>query len=120
MPETSFAWYEELRKSNDPYKAMDKAMKVWAYRKGDFGGRDAEVSDPYLGRYFGEKSLDAFRDAGGHGVDEAAALFDLLAGNADRAAASLQSLYSKTGELRLRNTALGAFHAALLQARGSR
>jgi hypothetical protein len=67
-----------------------------------------------------EEALIAFRDAGGHGVDEAAALFDLLAGNADRAAASLQSLYSKTGELRLRNTALGAFHAALLQARASR
>lgn len=63
-----------------------------------------------------EDALIAFRDAGGVGTEEAAALFDFLEGRPDRAAASLQKLYATTGELRLRNMALGALHAALLQA----
>jgi hypothetical protein len=63
-----------------------------------------------------EEALIAFRDAGGVGSEEAAALFDFLEGRPDRAAASLQKLYATTGELRLRNMALGALHAALLQA----
>ena len=62
-----------------------------------------------------EDALVAFRDAGGAGAQEAAALFDLLSGRAERAAASLQKLYSATGELRLRNMRLGALHAALLR-----
>ena len=63
-----------------------------------------------------ETALLSFRDAGGTGTEEAAALFDLLGGRPDRAAASLQQLYASRGELRLRNMALGALHAALLQA----
>lgn len=62
-----------------------------------------------------EAALLSFRDAGGAGTEEAAALFDLLTGRADRAAASLQKLYASNGELRVRNMALGALHAALLQ-----
>jgi len=60
-----------------------------------------------------EEALLAFRDAGGEGVEEAAAMFDLLGGRPDRAATSLQKLYAATGELRLRNLGLGALHAAL-------
>lgn len=60
-----------------------------------------------------EEALLAFRDAGGFGADEAAALFDVLEGRPDRASKSLQELYEATGELRLRNLALGAMHAAL-------
>ncbi len=63
-----------------------------------------------------EDALVAFREAGGRGADEAAALFDLLAGRPDRAAASLQELYEATGQLRLRNMGLGALHAAFLRA----
>jgi hypothetical protein len=62
-----------------------------------------------------EDALVAFREAGGRGADEAAALFDLLAGRPDRAGASLQDLYRATGQLRLRNMGLGALHVALLQ-----
>lgn len=62
-----------------------------------------------------EEALMAFREAGGAGVDEAAALFDLLAGRPEHAAVSLQKLYSATGQLRLRNMGLAALHAALLQ-----
>jgi hypothetical protein len=62
-----------------------------------------------------EEALLAFGDAGGAHVEEAAALFDLLGGRPDRAASSLQTLYSETGQLRLRNMSLGALHAALLQ-----
>ena len=65
-----------------------------------------------------EDALVAFRDAGGFGTQEAAALFDLLAGRPDRSARSLEALYEATGELRLRNLALGALHAALLPASG--
>jgi hypothetical protein len=61
-----------------------------------------------------EDALVAFGDAGGFGTQEAAALFDLLAGRPDRASKSLRTLYSASGELRLRNLALGALHAALL------
>ncbi|MBW2211048.1 MAG: hypothetical protein JRG67_08365 [Deltaproteobacteria bacterium] len=64
-----------------------------------------------------EDALVAFRDAGGIGTQEAAALFDLLAGRPDRASKSLETLYVASGELRLRNLALGALHAALLPAR---
>ena len=62
-----------------------------------------------------EEALIAFREAGGRGAEEAAALFDLLGGRPDRAATSLQNLYSATGELRLRNLGLGALHAALFR-----
>lgn len=63
-----------------------------------------------------ENALVAFRDAGGFGTQEAAALFDLLGGRPDRASKSLERLYMASGELRLRNLALGALHAALLPA----
>jgi hypothetical protein len=62
-----------------------------------------------------EEALVAFRDAGGFGAQEAAALFDLLSGRPERAARSLQRLYAVRGELRLRNMGLGALHAALSQ-----
>jgi hypothetical protein len=61
-----------------------------------------------------EDALVAFRDAGGLGTEEAAAMFDVLRGRPDRASRSLENLYSATGELRLRNLALGLRHAALL------
>ncbi|UCH28906.1 MAG: hypothetical protein JSV06_11600 [Myxococcales bacterium] len=64
-----------------------------------------------------EDALVAFRDAGGFGTQEAAALFDLLAGQPERAATSLQELYAARGELRLRNMGLGALHAALSRGR---
>lgn len=60
-----------------------------------------------------ENALVAFRDAGGAGAEEAAALFDVLGRRPDRAAASLRALYAKSGQLRLRNLALGAAHASL-------
>lgn len=61
-------------------------------------------------------ALLAFRDAGGFGTQEAAALFDLLDGRPDRASKSLIELYRATRQLRLRNIGLGALHAALLPA----
>ena len=61
-----------------------------------------------------EDALVAFRDAGGFGTQEAAALFDVLAGNPERASQSLEKLYGVSGELRLRNLALGTRHATLL------
>jgi len=61
-----------------------------------------------------EDALVGFREAGGSGAEEAAALFDLLGGRPDRASKSLEKLYEARGELRLRNLALGALHAALL------
>jgi hypothetical protein len=61
-----------------------------------------------------EDALLVFRDAGGVGTSEAAALFDLLGGRPDRASKSLKKLYAASGELRLRNLALGALHATLL------
>jgi len=61
-----------------------------------------------------EDALVAFRDAGGFGTQEAAALFDVLEGNPERASQSLEQLYQASGELRLRNLALGTRHAALL------
>lgn len=60
-----------------------------------------------------EDALLAFSEAGGSGAQEAAALLDLLAGRPDRASKSLQKLYSVSGELRLRNLALGARHVVL-------
>ena len=62
-------------------------------------------------------ALIAFKEAGGYGVNEAAALFDVLAGRPERAARSLDALYEERGELRLRNMSLGARHAALLSNR---
>jgi hypothetical protein len=62
-----------------------------------------------------EDALVEFRNAGGFGTQEAAALFDMLRGRADRAAKSLGTLYEATGQLRLRNLALGALHATLLR-----
>ena len=62
-----------------------------------------------------EEALLAFSDAGGVGTEEAAALFDLLAGESKRAATSLQQLYAARGQLRLRNMGLAALHAALLR-----
>ena len=61
-----------------------------------------------------EDALVAFRQAGGSGSQEAAALFDVLADRPDRASKSLEKLYADRGELRLRNLALGTLHAALL------
>ena len=61
-----------------------------------------------------EDALVSFRDAGGFGTQEAAALFDVLDGQFERASKSLEQLHLATGELRLRNLALGAIHAALL------
>lgn len=63
------------------------------------------------------EALVAFREAGGAGTEEAAALFDVLDGRFDRAGQSLQALYEQRGELRLRNMSLGALHAALLPKR---
>jgi hypothetical protein len=60
-----------------------------------------------------EDALLAFADVGGFGAQEAAALLDLLAGRPDRASKSLRELYSVSGELRLRNLALGARHVVL-------
>lgn len=57
-------------------------------------------------------ALLAFRDVGGFGTDEAAALFDLLGGHPERASRSLESLYHTRRELRLRNLALGTLHAS--------
>jgi len=62
-------------------------------------------------------ALIAFKKAGGYGVNEAAALFDLLEGNPERASKSLEAQYRDRGELRLRNMSLGAQHAALLSSR---
>lgn len=56
LPETSWAWYNEMHKSGDSAKAHNKAMQVWYYRRSDFGGRDPETADPYMGRYFGDES----------------------------------------------------------------
>jgi hypothetical protein len=61
-----------------------------------------------------EEALLAFRDAGGFGTLEAAALFDLLEGNAARASNSLDMLYEASGQLRLRNFSLGVLRAGLL------
>jgi len=57
-------------------------------------------------------ALVAYRDAGGANTQEAAALFDLLEQRPERAARLLEALYLEKHELRLRNLALGAFHAA--------
>ena len=62
-----------------------------------------------------EEALVEFRDAGGFGTQEAAALFDVLEGRPGRAAKSLETLYEASGQLRLRNLALGALHATLLR-----
>lgn len=61
-----------------------------------------------------EDALLAFRDAGGLGTDEAAAMFDVLEGRLEPASKSLEKLYSANGELRLRNLALGLRHTVLL------
>lgn len=61
-----------------------------------------------------EEALLAFRDAGGFGTLEAAALFDLLEGNPARASRSLNQLYEASGQLRLRNFSLGVLHVGLL------
>jgi hypothetical protein len=61
-----------------------------------------------------EDALVEFRDAGGSGTQEAAALFDLLENHPNRASKTLDELYEASGQLRLRNLALGALHAALL------
>jgi hypothetical protein len=61
-----------------------------------------------------EEALLAFREAGGFGALEAAALFDLLEGNPARASNSLNQLYEASGQLRLRNFSLGVRHASLL------
>jgi hypothetical protein len=67
-----------------------------------------------------EDALMAFRDAGGFGAQEAAALMDLLGGRPDRASKSLEHLYAASGQLRLRNLALGAMHAALFPSASAR
>jgi len=57
-------------------------------------------------------ALDRYRKAGGANVAEAAALFTLLEGRPEEAARALQALYESKRELRLRNFALAALHAA--------
>lgn len=57
-------------------------------------------------------ALVAYRDAGGANTQEALALFELLERRPETAAKLLEALYSEDRELRLRNLALGAFHAA--------
>ncbi len=57
-------------------------------------------------------ALVAYRDAGGANAKEASALFDLLEQRPEKAAKLLEALYVESRELRLRNLALGAFHAA--------
>ncbi len=57
-------------------------------------------------------ALVAYHDAGGANAQEAAALFDLLEQQPEKAAKLLEALYFEGHELRLRNLALGAFHAA--------
>ena len=64
-----------------------------------------------------QAALVSFREAGGLGTEEAAALFDVLDGRFERAGLSLRDLYEQRGELRLRNLSLGALHAALLPQR---
>ena len=61
-----------------------------------------------------ENALLAFRDAGGFGTLEAAALFDLLEGNPARASNSLNQLYEASGQLRLRNFSLAVLQVGLL------
>ena len=61
-----------------------------------------------------EDALLAFRDAGGFGTLEAAALFDVLEGNPARASNSLNRLYEQSRQLRLRNFSLAVLHAGLL------
>ena len=58
------------------------------------------------------EALVAYRDAGGANAREALALFELLERRPDSAAKLLDALYLEDRELRLRNLALGAFHAA--------
>ena len=52
-------------------------------------------------------ALSLYRDAGGAHAAEATALFELLRGRTHRASAELYALYEATGQLRLRNLALG-------------
>jgi hypothetical protein len=61
------------------------------------------------------EALVAFRDAGGFGTDEAAALFDLLGGRPEQATESLLGLYETERELRLRNLALGTQYVSQSQ-----
>lgn len=61
------------------------------------------------------EALLAYRDAGGLGTEEADALFDVLEGRLDEAEAELTRLYEATGQLRLRNSAIGVLHATLLR-----
>ncbi|MBT8452474.1 MAG: hypothetical protein KJO40_10950 [Deltaproteobacteria bacterium] len=60
-----------------------------------------------------EEALLAFRDSGGFGTPEAAALFDVLEGNPERGSNSLRRLYEASGQLRLRNFSLGVIQAGL-------
>ena len=60
------------------------------------------------------EALALYREAGGANAAEAAAMFDLLEGRPERCAEILEELYYEEGELRLRNLALGARHAARL------
>ncbi|MGB5809606.1 MAG: hypothetical protein WBG86_03695 [Polyangiales bacterium] len=57
-------------------------------------------------------ALRAYGEAGGRNTQEAGALFDLLSRDPNRAANRLQALYDEKHQLRLRNLALGAMHAA--------
>ncbi|MFW2388457.1 MAG: hypothetical protein ACN4G0_08975 [Polyangiales bacterium] len=61
------------------------------------------------------EALLAYRDAGGIGSEEAKALFDVLQGRLDEAEAELTQLYESTGQLRLRNNAIGVLHSTLLR-----
>jgi len=57
-------------------------------------------------------ALVAYRDAGGADAREALALFELLEQRPETATKLLEALYLEDRELRLRNLALGALHAA--------
>lgn len=60
-----------------------------------------------------QDALLAFRDAGGFGTLEAAALFDVLQGHPDQASKALHELYEASGQLRLRNFSLGVLNVSL-------
>lgn len=58
------------------------------------------------------EALLRYKAAGGRNAEEAAALFDLLEQRPNQAANILEALYRRSHQLRLRNLALGAVHAA--------
>ncbi|MEM9727355.1 MAG: hypothetical protein AAF997_02135 [Myxococcota bacterium] len=59
------------------------------------------------------RALARYKEAGGRSVLEAAALFDLLKQQPNRAATLLAVMYENTDQLRFRNLSLGALRAAV-------